>query len=210
MPRVTFVGSREAWSSQRKRYSSLYTIPPDDVYKWLAVLNGINNVFQDEDIQAVDTPKRRELLRAMASSVEACVHISESAVVSAIDEETEGDSGVRDESLSGVDDTVIVRSSAVLPNIEQSDPAVVHGGSRPLPSGPLPQRYVGHFLHYGDGRFEKSGAFISMRFNQLQRHAADQKAARVGVVHGSAMKKFGELIGTQKFKEALAFAKNHP
>ncbi|EEY62273.1 uncharacterized protein PITG_14199 [Phytophthora infestans T30-4] len=96
----------------------------------LAVLNGINNVFQDEDIQVVDTPKRRELLRAMASSVEACVHISESAVVSAIDEETEGDSGVRDESLSGVDDTVIVRSSAVLLNIEQSDPAVVYGGNR--------------------------------------------------------------------------------
>ncbi|KAI9994685.1 hypothetical protein PInf_011512 [Phytophthora infestans] len=126
MPRVMFVGSREAWSGQRKRYSALYTIPPGNVYKWLAVLSGINNVFREEGIQVVDTPKRRELLRVMASSVEACVHISESAVVSAIDEETEGNSGVRDESLSGVDDTVIVRSSAVLPNIEQSDPAVIH------------------------------------------------------------------------------------
>ncbi|KAG1711479.1 hypothetical protein DVH05_008731 [Phytophthora capsici] len=131
MPRVTFVGSREAWSGQRKRYSALYTTPPDDVYKWLAVLSGINNVFQEEGIQVVDTPKRRELLRAMASSVEACVHISESAVVSAIGEEAEGDSSEHDEissgeSSSGVKDTVIVCSSAVLPNIEQSDPAVVH------------------------------------------------------------------------------------
>ncbi|KAG7377908.1 hypothetical protein PHYPSEUDO_010867 [Phytophthora pseudosyringae] len=38
-------------------------------------------------------------------------------------------------------------------------------------------------MHYWGGRFEKSVAFTSMLFNQMQRHAAVQKAARVGVTH---------------------------
>ncbi|KAG6944506.1 hypothetical protein JG688_00017042 [Phytophthora aleatoria] len=59
-------------------------------------------------------------------------------------------------------------------------------------------------MHYWDGRFEKSVAFTAMLFNRLQRHAAVQKAARVGVTHGKTMEKFGRLINTARFKKALA------
>ncbi|ETL90298.1 hypothetical protein L917_10960, partial [Phytophthora nicotianae] len=83
-------------------------------------------------------------------------------------------------------------------------------GSSPLPSGPLPQGYVDHLLRYWDGRFERSVTFTTMLFNQLQRHAAVRKAARVGLTHGRTMAKFGRLISTEKFKRELEFAKSNP
>lgn len=83
-------------------------------------------------------------------------------------------------------------------------------GARPLPSGPLPSEYADHFIHYWDGRFEKSTQFTTVLFNHLQRHAAVQKAARVGVTHGKTMAKLGKLTSTPEFKQALKFGKDNP
>lgn len=71
-----------------------------------------------------------------------------------------------------------------------------------LPSGSLSRDYIDHFMHYWDGRFEKAVTFTAMLFNQLQRHAAVQKAVRVGITHGKTMGTFGKLISTAKYKEA--------
>ncbi|KAG1711916.1 hypothetical protein DVH05_009157 [Phytophthora capsici] len=83
-------------------------------------------------------------------------------------------------------------------------------GSGPLPSGSLPRDYVDHFMNYWDGRFEKSAQFTAMLFNQLQRHAAIQKAARAGLTHGKVLADFGKLINTVDFKRALESATRAP
>eukprot|EP00644_Phytophthora_capsici_P007613 jgi/Phyca11/127786/e_gw1.72.177.1 len=109
MPRVTFIGPRELWRVQRKKFSAIYTIEVDKVFKWLAVLSGINSVFREEEIIVVDTQRRRELLREMASAVESEVHISESDVVSGIDEEIASESRGCEIDDGGLTDEVIVQ-----------------------------------------------------------------------------------------------------
>ncbi|KAG6952294.1 hypothetical protein JG688_00013346 [Phytophthora aleatoria] len=65
-------------------------------------------------------------------------------------------------------------------------------------------------MHYWDGRFVRSVTFTTKLFNQMQRHSAVQKAARVGVTHEKTIEKFGQLINTSRFKQALANAKSNP
>ncbi|KAG1703379.1 hypothetical protein DVH05_007327 [Phytophthora capsici] len=253
-PRVTFIGPMETWRIHKKKFLKLFEISADSVYKWLAVLARVNNVFIDEGIEIVDNPRRREFLRELEASIQSEVCIADSTVVSGLDQEAGSEFGERDNgcvSTAGMGTgDVFVRGSAVLPQVDQSDSAVVHEiidamveavggdagsvrqetpvipikrarspfvewednakilatvfpnmfltGSGPLPSGSLPRDYVDHFMHYWDGRFERS------------RHAAVRKAARVGVTHGETMEKFGKLINTTRFKEALAFAKANP
>lgn len=89
-------------------------------------------------------------------------------------------------------------------------PDLFLSGERSLSSGPISRDYVDHFMHYWDGRFEKSTQFITVLFNQLQRHAAVQKAARVGITHNMTMVKFGKLASTLKFKATLKRCRDNP
>ncbi|KAJ8520271.1 hypothetical protein ON010_g17965 [Phytophthora cinnamomi] len=57
---------------------------------------------------------------------------------------------------------------------------------------------------------DDSGTAAETNGRTRQRHAAVQKAARVGVTHEKTVEKFGKLINTEKFKRALELAKLHP
>ncbi|KAG7387911.1 hypothetical protein PHYPSEUDO_013562 [Phytophthora pseudosyringae] len=83
-------------------------------------------------------------------------------------------------------------------------------GSGPLPSGPLTQAYIDHFMHYWDGRFERSTRFVAVLFNQIQRHTAVRNTARVGTSRGGTLRSFGKLASSAQFKKALEDAKERP
>ena len=67
-------------------------------------------------------------------------------------------------------------------------------GHKMLPEGSFNQKLIRHlFLHY-NGRFEKCNTFINLLFNQLQRHSAIRKIARVETLSRKAIKKLEKLI----------------
>ena len=79
-----------------------------------------------------------------------------------------------------------------------------------LPEGSLNQKLIKHlFLHY-DGRFEKCNTFINLLFNQLQRHSAIRKIARVETSSRKAIKKLEKLMQNPNFKVALENAVANP
>ncbi|KAG1691100.1 hypothetical protein DVH05_027175, partial [Phytophthora capsici] len=129
-PRVTFIGPMETWRIHKKKFLKLFEISADSVYKWLAVLARVNNVFIDEGIEIVDNPRRREFLRELEASIQSEVCIADSTVVSGLDQEAGSEFGERDNgcvSTAGMGTgDVFVRGSAVLPQVDQSDSAVVH------------------------------------------------------------------------------------
>lgn len=105
------------------------------------------------------------------------------------------------------------------PLIEWYDNAKMLAGAFPelfligpgsLPSRPLSRAHIDHFMHYWDGRFEKSTRFLAVLFNQLQRHTAVRNAARVGAARGTTLKSFGKISSTPAFKDALTIAKVQP
>ena len=79
-----------------------------------------------------------------------------------------------------------------------------------LPEGSLNQKLIKHlFLHY-DGRFEKCNTFINLLFNQLQRHSAIRKIARVETLSRKTIKKLEKLIQNHNFKVALENSIENP
>eukprot|EP00644_Phytophthora_capsici_P006539 jgi/Phyca11/118374/e_gw1.36.510.1 len=120
----------ETWRIHKKKFLKLFEISADGVYKWLAVLARVNNVFIDEGIEIVDNPRRREFLRELEASIQSEVCIADSTVVSGLDQGAGSEFGERDNgcvSTAGMGTgDVFVRGSAVLPQVDQSDSAVVH------------------------------------------------------------------------------------
>lgn len=272
MPRVTFVGPKEEWRIQQKKFKRLYSIPVDDVYEWLSVLEKVNNIFREEEIHINDSLLRRNELAQLELAIEQNVHVEDSSDVRSIQELSISERFGRDIDEPGTEtgevNDLVVQPSAVMPAVENNPSA--HGivgvlldtlplpqtenpaagntpartespvvpikrgqspmvewlenakmiagvfpnlfltGSGPLPSGPLPRAFVDHFMHYWDGRFERSTRFIAMLFNQLQRHTAVRNAARMGVSRINTLREFGKLASTPAFKAALQEAKDDP
>ncbi|ETP13465.1 hypothetical protein F441_11386 [Phytophthora nicotianae CJ01A1] len=123
-PRITFIGPRETWRVQKKKFKKLYEIPVDSVYQWLNVLVNVNNVFKKEVIQIEDSPRQRELFSQLDAAIVRDVQVLDSVTSDSLDEvaSAQFDEHVPEGELT---DTVFVRKSAVLP-VEQSDPAIAH------------------------------------------------------------------------------------
>ena len=83
-------------------------------------------------------------------------------------------------------------------------------GHKILPEGSFNQKLIKNlFLHY-DNRFEKYKTFINLLFNQLQRHSAIRKIARVETSSRKAIKKLEKLMQNPNFKVALENAIANP
>ena len=78
-----------------------------------------------------------------------------------------------------------------------------------LKSSPLTRHCIDHLLNY-DGRFERDTMFISVLFNQLQRHAAVQKAALIRTMHEKTLAKLGKLSTETAFRDQLVWASENP
>ncbi|POM66525.1 Hypothetical protein PHPALM_17604 [Phytophthora palmivora] len=89
-------------------------------------------------------------------------------------------------------------------------PTLFMTGGAMLPQGSLPQDFVDHLMVYYDGRFEQSVTLIATMFNQLQRHSAIQKTARIGSLHGEALLKLTDLANNPLFRQQLEVAHAHP
>ena len=83
-------------------------------------------------------------------------------------------------------------------------------GDAMLKSGPLTRHFIDHLLNYYDGRFERDTMLISVLFNQLQRHAAEQKAARITTTHEQTLVKLGKLSTETAFRDQLVWASENP
>ncbi|OWZ12366.1 hypothetical protein PHMEG_00014489 [Phytophthora megakarya] len=83
-------------------------------------------------------------------------------------------------------------------------------GGKSLPQGTWPTKFVKHLMCYYDGRFEKDTRFVATLFNQLQRHTAVRKAARVGSSRASTLLRLGNLASTDEFHQMLVDARGNP
>ncbi|KAF1789963.1 hypothetical protein GQ600_21604 [Phytophthora cactorum] len=63
---------------------------------------------------------------------------------------------------------------------------------------------------YYDGRFEKNTMLVATLFNQLQRHTAVRRAARIGSSRAMVLEKLGRLANSDDFRSVLLKAKADP
>ena len=57
---VTFIGNKEQWRVEQKKYQNMYPICKDDIYKWLQVLSNINVLFKDRNIQIDNSQEKKK------------------------------------------------------------------------------------------------------------------------------------------------------
>lgn len=164
MPRVTFIDPKDEWRIQQKKYQRLFSIQVEEAYKWLSVLACVNDIFITEEILIDDSSERRSSLHAMSACIEASVHVTDSNAATNIQEQAvserfgsdvnnnEGNGNAssqqeaRNDSAPDNAHDVVIRSSAVLPNvIESSSPeshaiidAMLQSLHRVTPHGPSP------------------------------------------------------------------------
>ena len=79
-----------------------------------------------------------------------------------------------------------------------------------LPQSTFGRRFIKHLFLYYDGRFEKCTPFVNLLFNQMQRHAAIRKIARVETSNRNILNKIESLMKSETFKKELEYAINNP
>ncbi|KAF4044883.1 Helitron helicase-like domain-containing protein [Phytophthora infestans] len=276
MPHVTFIGPKEKWRIQKRKFSQFFYLPEDDIYRWLAVLSRTHSYWRREEIVVDDSCHRRAAVRDLKHSIQQHVVIvaSETSerLVDAVCSGPTGDSGggeadssnillekaamLRGNSITGCvrqnevveamleslpggkclqrseedgdvgtrncvnpDEKVFAITREATPIVEWDSNGYLLAGAFPtlfmrggdmLPKGTVPKVLADHFFRYYDGRFEQDVMFVATLFNQRQRHAAVQKAARVATTHSAVLRKLGRLANNPDFRKRLESARKDP
>jgi len=89
-------------------------------------------------------------------------------------------------------------------------PQLFTRGGECLPTGTWSPALINHLMKYYDGRFEQNTGPIATLFNQLQRHTAVRKGARIGSSRATVLAKLGRLANSEQFRSVLERAQQNP
>ena len=259
LPRITFVGPKDHWRIEQKKFQHLYNLPIENMYKWMRVLCKLHTFYLENDIvidesdgkiqQLLDAEKRI-LENVTISDSEDSIEVNSQSVQerfredyendrstimvkgSAIIKETNGSVVVNEavEAMGNMLDNIPRRGSEIdvpVVTVERSEnpmcewyensnmiastfPTLFMTGGKCLPSGSWKSSFIEHLMAYYDGRFESNIMFVTTLFNQLQRHAAIRKAAKVGSSRAIILKRLGEVANSVEFRKNLAAARAQP
>ena len=91
LPQVTFIGTKEQWRIDQKKYSNLHSVSADNIYEWLNVLCDCNEFFRDKGIQIDSTEKKKKEIKEANDIIEKSVIITLDKNINALDEIKAGD-----------------------------------------------------------------------------------------------------------------------
>ena len=109
---------------KKNRYKNLYSIPVDDIYKWLNVLGSINSLFLEKEIKVNDSNEMKNNLKTREKELENSVLFTKDKIVKELDEHALGDRYGEDYVPSKNENdklNVLIHSSAITNKIEHEN-----------------------------------------------------------------------------------------
>ena len=83
---IKFIGGEITWKEKKHRCKNLYSIPVDDIYKWLNVLGSINSLFLEKEIEVNHLNKIKNNLKTKEKDLENSVLFKKDKIVKELDE----------------------------------------------------------------------------------------------------------------------------
>ena len=112
IPQVTFIGTKEKWRIEQKKYKNLYSISATAVFAWLDILSNINDMFLSKKISFSERESVKSRIAELNELIANSAIVTNDSIISKIDELKSGDRYGSDESIqnnNSNDDNMLLR-----------------------------------------------------------------------------------------------------